>query len=91
MILIVCRLIVDILVLNIDMRKDKTKIKKMLGDRIKMLRKEKGLSQEELSYETGLHRTYIGGIERGERNVSIENIEIISIALRIKLKDLFDF
>jgi DNA-binding XRE family transcriptional regulator len=91
MILIVCRLIIDILVLNIVMRRDKTNIKNMLGEHIKMLRKEKGLSQEELSYETGLHRTYIGGIERGERNVSIENIEKIANALRIKLKDLFDF
>jgi transcriptional regulator with XRE-family HTH domain len=52
------------------------------------LRAEQGLSQEGLAAACGLHRTYIGGIERGERNVSIDNIERISRALGCRVVDL---
>lgn len=59
-----------------------------LGDRVRSLRKKKGWSQEQLAHESGLDRTYIGGVERGERNISLVNISKIADALGIKPKDL---
>lgn len=55
---------------------------------MKELRRRRGYSQEELASKAGLHRTYISDIERGERNVSIENIEKIATALGVKPSDL---
>jgi transcriptional regulator with XRE-family HTH domain len=49
----------------------------------------RGLSQEQLADLAGLHRTYIGSVERGERNVSIDNIEAIANALAVSVRDLF--
>ena len=63
-------------------------IKKILGTKIKKIRGEKHMSQEELAFESGLHRTYISDIERGSRNVSIKNIERIAKALDVSLKKL---
>lgn len=60
------------------------------GKRVRQLRKERNLSQEELSYKTDLHRTYIGMIERAEKNVTLINIEKIATALNIEIKELFD-
>ena len=60
-----------------------------LGERIRTFRKAKGLSQEGLAEATGLHRTYIGGVERGERNISIVNLSSIAKALGISLTELF--
>lgn len=48
-----------------------------------------GLSQEHLAELAGLHRTYIGSVERGERNISIDNIEAIANALSMSVRDLF--
>lgn len=62
---------------------------KKLGERIKYFRKQAGYSQEELSEVTGLHRTYIGAIERGERNVTLLNIYKITEGLNITINDLF--
>lgn len=56
---------------------------KKFGGQVRKLRKARGLSQEELAEITGLHRTYIGGIERGERNVAILNILRLAKALRV--------
>lgn len=56
---------------------------KVLGSNIRDLRTKANLSQEELADITNLHRTYIGGIERGERNVSLNNIVKIARALKI--------
>lgn len=68
---------------------NKTKIQRQLGDRIRFLRKKLNLSQEELAFDAGLDRTYVGGIERGERNPSILNIEKIANILKVPIKDLF--
>lgn len=66
------------------------KIKKDFGLRVRALRAEQGYSQEAFADECGLHRTYIGAIERGERNVSIENIAKIAHALKIKMSELLE-
>jgi len=63
-------------------------IKKALGDKVKKIRQKKKFSQEDLAFESGLHRTYISDIERGSRNVSIKNIEKIAKALNVSLKEL---
>jgi len=59
------------------------------GRKVQQLRKQKGWSQENLAEKTGLHRTYIGAIERGERNLSLKNIEKIAKAFEIPVADLF--
>lgn len=64
--------------------------KEILGNNIKLARLEKGLSQENLAELAGLHRTYIGSVERGERNVSLENIVAISKALSLSPTKLFE-
>ena len=56
---------------------------------IRKFRLERGLSQEKLALLSGLHRTYIGAIERGERNVSFKNIEKIAKTLKVNLEELF--
>jgi len=58
-------------------------IQQKFGARIKSLRLQKNMSQEDLSSKTGLHRTYISDIERGIRNVSLKNIEKIAKALSV--------
>lgn len=61
------------------------------GRRVRELRHIRGLSQEQLAERCGLHRTYIGGIERGERNPALLNINAIALALKISLQDLFSY
>jgi transcriptional regulator with XRE-family HTH domain len=63
-------------------------ILRQFGDRVKKLRKARGWSQEELGDRAKLHRTYIGSIERNERNISLLNIERIAKALKVQIKDL---
>jgi transcriptional regulator with XRE-family HTH domain len=63
-------------------------ILKKFGARVREFRKQKNLSQEELAEKAGLHRTYIGMIERAEKNISLINIEKIAIALEIEISDL---
>ncbi len=58
---------------------------KKFGSQVRKFRIEQGLSQEVLAQKAGLHRTYIGGIERGERNISLENIQKIATALSLKI------
>ena len=65
-------------------------IAKILGQRIRNHRTAKGLSQEKLAELSGCHPTYIGQIERGEKNATIESIEKISSALNIPLSRLFE-
>jgi len=66
----------------------KQKILINFGDRVREIRKKKGLSQEELAYKADLHRTYIGMIERAEKNITLINIEKIANALEIEIADL---
>jgi transcriptional regulator with XRE-family HTH domain len=61
-----------------------------LGFRIREYRQAKNWSQEELGRRCGLHRTFIGSVERGERNVSALNLRRLTRCLRISLSDLFD-
>ena len=61
------------------------------GKRIRQLRTEKGLSQEQLAELTGFHRTYIGMVERGERNLSLSNIVVFAKVFGINLSELLDF
>ncbi len=58
------------------------------GQRIRKLRKEQGYSQETFAAHCGLDRTYIGGIERGERNAALRNIEIIARSLNMTISEL---
>ena len=58
------------------------------GYRIKELRKNKGLSQEALAHKAGFHRTYIGMIERAERNITLINIEKLANSLEIPIDEL---
>jgi transcriptional regulator with XRE-family HTH domain len=65
-----------------------TPTRKQFGDKLRKLRKKVNLSQEELGFKAGLHRTYIGSIERGEQNISIDNIHKLAKALKVPAKDL---
>ena len=60
------------------------------GERVREIRKEKALSQEELAYKADLHRTYIGMIERAEKNITLINIEKVAKALEVTVTDLFE-
>jgi len=61
------------------------------GKRIKELRTERSLSQEELAFQTGFHRTYIGMVERGERNLSLANVGVFSKTFEMSISELLDF
>ncbi len=61
------------------------------GQRIRTLRTARGLSQEKLAELTGFHRTYIGMIERGERNLSLTNVAVFAKTFRISESELLNF
>jgi transcriptional regulator with XRE-family HTH domain len=61
------------------------------GLRIKSLRTQRNISQEKLSFLTGFHRTYIGMVERGERNISLSNISVFAKVFEMTLSELFNF
>ena len=63
---------------------------KRFGENVRWHRTNKGLSQEALADLSGLHRTYIGGIERGERNISLVNIVRLANALEVEIIKLLD-
>lgn len=65
-------------------------IQREFGSRVRALRQKMQLSQEALAHSCGLDRTYIGSVERGERNISLLNIHIIAKALGVPVKDLFN-
>ena len=64
-------------------------VKSRFGSRLRQIRDERSYSQEELAERARLHRNYIGGVERGERNVALENIVKLAKALSVKPGDLF--
>jgi transcriptional regulator with XRE-family HTH domain len=66
------------------------KAKVRFGKKLRSIRKKVGISQEELGFRAGIHRTYVGAIERGEQNVSIENVYKLAKALKVSEKELFD-
>ena len=84
MLLIVCRRIVIIwqTIPHMSILTD-------FGNRLKAIRTERGLTQEKLAELSGLHRTYVGAVERGERNISLKNLQNLAIALNVSLSDLF--
>ncbi len=65
-----------------------SKIRELFARRLKQLRLLKGLSQETLADLAGLHRTYVGSVERSERNISIDNMERLAKALEVDIIDL---
>ena len=64
--------------------------RKIFARNLKEARVKQGLSQEELADIAGLHRTYVGSVERGERNISIDNMERLASALNITIQDLLN-
>lgn len=70
------------------LRKPSSALIGTLADNIRQQRHERGLSQEELADICGLHRTYVGSVERGERNVTLSSLEILAKALGVTVVDL---
>ncbi len=66
-------------------------IEEKVGKRIKELRRKLNISQEELGFRSGVHRTYIASLEVGKRNVSINTLEKIVNALEVSLSEFFNF
>lgn len=66
-------------------------IEEKVGNRIKELRGKLGISQEELGFRSGVHRTYIASLEVGKRNISITTLEKIVNALEVSFSEFFDF
>lgn len=67
----------------------KNKINLIFGERVAELRRKQHLSQEELADKCGIHRTYIGSIERGEKSPTLNTIEKIATGLNVQITDLF--
>ena len=65
------------------------KLRKSFSNNVRKCRIEQNLSQEELADKAGLHRTYIGSVERGERNITIDAMEKICLALEMPITELF--
>ena len=65
-------------------------VNKRVGKNIQKYRKKCGFTQEELAFEADLHRAYVGQIERGEKNVGVQNLEKIAKALKIKPSKLIE-
>ncbi|WP_085712590.1 MULTISPECIES: helix-turn-helix domain-containing protein [unclassified Pseudomonas] len=72
------------------MKNDNPALSAWVGKRIKLFRSSRGITQEQLAEYSGLHRTYIGACERGEKNITIMNLSVICNHLHISLKTFFD-
>jgi transcriptional regulator with XRE-family HTH domain len=68
--------------------RDKPAVRVAFGARVRQLRQARRLSQEALAERAHLHRTYVGSVERGERNVSLDNIHALATALEVEARDL---
>lgn len=84
----VCSL--KVFMLNIVLGMNSETPSKKLGETVRRLREHEGISQEELADRCGLHRTYVGSVERGERNVSLANIVRLAKALNVAPSSLLD-
>jgi transcriptional regulator with XRE-family HTH domain len=62
--------------------------RELLANNLRRLRAERGMTQEDLAFEANLHRTFVAHVERGVRNISIDNIEKLASALKIQLHEL---
>lgn len=74
-----------------ELRKPGKRLTAILADNLKGCRHARGLSQEGLAELCGLHRTYIGSVERGERNVTLGTLEAFSTALAVSVPDLLTY
>ncbi|MDO5436961.1 MAG: helix-turn-helix transcriptional regulator [bacterium] len=70
--------------------KNENTIKK-LGYKVRIVRVDKGYSQETLAEKANLNRSFVGLLERGETNITVKNLESIANALEVNIKELFDF
>jgi transcriptional regulator with XRE-family HTH domain len=70
-------------------RRPKPDVRERFGYAVKMRRDELGLTQEDLAHKASIHRTYLSDVERGTRNVSLVNIELLAAALGVSMSDLF--
>jgi transcriptional regulator with XRE-family HTH domain len=66
----------------------KSLMRKVFAENLRREREIRGLSQEKLAELANLHRTYVGSVERGERNISIDNLERLARALKVELAEL---
>lgn len=92
MLFINCRVIDCISLAFIGMREynpPDNRLRMKFGTRVRELRKKLNLSQEELGFKSNIHRTYIGAVERGEQNISLDNIGRIAKNLKVSLSELF--
>ncbi len=71
-----------------DSTKDISKLQELIAENVKILRLRMGLSQEEFADLCGYHRTYIGSIERSERNITVSTLEALAVALKVNPADL---
>jgi len=68
----------------------KRNVRQIFGQNLRRKRETLGISQEDLAEKAGLHRTYIGSVERGERNVSIDNMERLAVAVDSTIEQLLE-
>lgn len=73
-----------------DIQPPNYQLRRQFGKRLREIRKCRGLSQEDLGFEAKIHRTYIGSVERGEQNISLDNIGRLAKTLKIKIRDFFE-
>lgn len=83
MLLIVCRRKV-IIFQDGGMKASPSVLRRIVADNVRRLRRDLALSQEDLAGQAQLHRTYVGAIERAERNLSLDNIERLALALKVE-------
>ena len=78
------------MLLIVFLPKQKVTLNRTFGEQVRKLRLTKDWSQDELAYRAGLHRTYVGGVERAERNVTLQTVEKLAHALNVHPKELLE-